>query len=227
MVSDDATGPANDDVAALRPLLSEQRIERIEHVLSQRLWGITVVLERLYDEGNIAAVLRTCEALGIQKVHLIDIEGTFKPAKRVGQGAHKWLTLQVHPDPERAVAHLRRAGYRVLAGDLSAQRSLSALSVDRPTAVVFGAESEGVTAEMRALCDETYAIPMRGFTQSLNISSAAAITLYELCGRYRRHIAKDSDLTAEQRRRLRREFYRAAIKRGELLLAQLRGPKSP
>ena len=90
----------------LRPFLNERRAQRIEQVLARRLSGITVLLEGTYDHGNIAAVLRTCEAFGVQSVHLVDLPSTFKPARKVGQGAQKWLTLRIHDTVKAAAESL-------------------------------------------------------------------------------------------------------------------------
>ena len=210
----------SDNATVLRSLMSPQRVERLEKVISRRLRGVTVLLEELSDHGNIVAIMRTCEALGIQDVHLIELDGQFKPAKKVGHGADKWLTIHVHESAEHAVDHLRGRGYRLLAAQLNASETLRGIELSGPVALVFGGERDGVTTSLSDLCDGGFIIPMVGQTQSLNVSCAAAISLHEISHRYRHSIGRDSDLSAEEAAEVRELFYRRSVRASELVLAK-------
>lgn len=207
-----------DAAKILRPLMSSRRVERLEEVIGKRLGGVTVLLEELSDHGNIVAIMRTCEALGIQNVHLIELEGDFKPAKKVGQGADKWLTIHVHQSVEQAVSVLRSRGYRLLAAELTASEPLQEIELTGPVALVFGGEREGITPALSELCDGAFMIPMVGQTQSLNVSCAAAITLHEITKRYRDVLGRDSDLSPDETAAVRELFYRRSVRASELLL---------
>jgi tRNA (guanosine-2'-O-)-methyltransferase len=210
-------------VETLEPLVTAERAERIEGVLASRLGGISVLLENLYDQGNAVAIFRTCEALGVQNVHLIEKQGRFKVAKKIGRGAEKWLSIHTHDTGGAAVAALQAQGYRVIASSLEATTQLGEIDVSTPVAVIFGSERDGVSAELLAACDETYVIPMVGNSQSLNVSCAAAITLYDLTGRYRRGLGRTGDLEGAALDELRALFYRRSLRSSDLLLAQLGG----
>jgi len=207
-----------DPITLLKPMLSEERTERIETVISHRIKGLTVLLEQPYDHGNIVAIMRTCETFGVHDVHIVERDGAFKQAKKVGQGADKWLNIEVHQTPQNAAAKLKSAGYQLLAADLTATRPLSEFDLTGRVALVFGTEKEGISETLRTLCDDSYAIPMVGFTQSLNLSCAAAISLHTASQVYRSHLAGDSDLTEEQAAEVRAFFYRRSVRYSEVLL---------
>ena len=207
-----------DVVRRLRPFLSKHRARRIEEVLSTRLAGVRVLTERFFDHGNIVAVMRTCEAFGVYGIDLLEFDAPFKPAKKVGQGAHKWLDVHKHVSVEKAVDKLKTAGYRLVGATLSANRRLEEIDVASPLVLVLGNEHEGITPELETLCDEAFCIPMMGYTQSLNVSCAAAITVYDVTRRYRQSIGCAGDLSDGEKNRLRAVYYRRAVKHSELLL---------
>jgi tRNA (guanosine-2'-O-)-methyltransferase len=208
-------------VRKLQPLISEARRARIEAVLSGRIGHIRVLLESPYDHGNITAIMRTCEGLGIQNLHLAVLPEKFKLAKKISQGAHKWLSMQLHDTVEGAVNTLKGAGYRLVCADFGASTTLADIDTTEPIAVAFGSELEGVSPELIELCDETFHIPMVGYTQSLNLSCAAAIVMMDLTTRYRRDIGRSGDLSDRQKTELRELFYRRAVREGDLILEHL------
>lgn len=218
-----------DVVGQLQPFLSKRRARRIEAVLSTRLTGVRVVAERFFDHGNIVAIMRTCEAFGVYGVDLLEFEAPFKPAKKVGQGAHKWLDVYKHATAKSAAEKLKATGYRLVGASLMGKRGLEEIDVSNPLALVFGNEHEGITPELEALCDETFCIPMVGYTQSLNVSCAAAITVYDVTRRYRQSIGSEGDLSQDEKNRLRAVYYRRAVKHSELLLkaTSVREPDGP
>lgn len=182
--------------SSLRP----ERREKLLAVLGQRLGSVRVAVENLHHPHNMSAVLRSCEAFGVQHVHAVETVEAFTFSRRVTLGAHKWLTLHRHDTFADCAAALRALGFRLYAALLDAAAlPLGEVPVDAPVALVLGNEKEGVSAEARALCDGAYLIPMAGFSQSLNISVAAAVSLYDVTRRARTERA-DSGLLAEAER---------------------------
>lgn len=165
----------------LRPVdvLSDERRDRIDRVVAGRTRTLTVVLEEVHDPHNLSAVLRTCECFGLQDVHVVEgPRSPFKTAKLVAKGADKWVDVHRSKDVRATIAGLKEQGFRVLASSLAgATQPLPSVPFGEKLALIFGNESRGVTKEAIAACDGTFVIPMFGFTQSLNISVAVAVTL--------------------------------------------------
>ncbi len=200
-------------------LLLAPRKERIDEVISHRTRTITVVLDRLEDSFNMAAVLRTCEGMGIQDVHVIrNPDAPFAPNSRVTQGCDKWLDLHVYPDFKSCAAQLQQSGFTVLASAISpGAKSLFDLSFDRKLALVFGNERFGVSQEVIDHSDGAFWIPMRGFVQSLNISAAASACLTHAIAWRIEHWGKQGDLTEDESTILREQFAMRSVKqRGRL-----------
>ena len=166
-------------------MISERRLERMRAVLSQRLVHVRCALEAVHHRHNVSAVLRTCDSLGIHRVDLVSQE-RFKVSPGAARGAERWLDLQTHPDPTTAVQALQRDGYRVYVADLTHDAvEPSAVPLDRPVCLWFGAEHAGVSPEAAAAADGVVMLPMRGFAQSLNVSVAAALILGQVAERAR------------------------------------------
>ena len=172
-------------------LVTPRRRMRIETVLAQRTRYITVVLEDIYQPHNASAVLRSCDAFGIQDVHIIEKNTRFRTNPGVELGAAQWLTLrhwrrERHADDDAttqaAIASLRRAGYRIVATAPHRSDSTLANFDLRPgrLALLFGNEPNGLSDCALSLADEYLRIPMFGFVDSFNISVSAAIVLYQL-----------------------------------------------
>lgn len=148
----------------------------MQTALAQRLRWVQCAVEAVYHRHNISAILRTCDALGIHYVHLI--EGQFKPSPGAARGAERWLSIQQHPDPVAAIRSFQAQGSRVYVADLSDEAvTPEEVPLDQPVVLWFGAELIGVSPEAREAADGVVSIPMRGFAQSLNVSVAAALTL--------------------------------------------------
>jgi tRNA (guanosine-2'-O-)-methyltransferase len=195
-------------------LLLERRRARIDSVVANRSRTLTPVLEAVHDPHNLAAVLRTAEALGLQEVHAIVPRGGFRPNAAVTQGADKWIDLYRHRDAADCAAALRQSGYRVYASQLKEEAvPLEQLPVNEKLALVFGNEHEGVSPEFAALCDGTFRIPMYGFVQSFNVGVAVAIALSQIVFA-RRRSTPGGDLPPDEQEALRRRFYALAVKQG-------------
>ncbi len=171
--------PVDHILARLGPMLTEERKKRLDEVVAARSLKVLPVLENIYDRGNVSAVMRSAEAFGFFRMHLIDLPGAkFKAANRVTKGAEKWLDIRAHSSPRESVEQLRAEGYRVWATDLNTEHSIDDLDWTGPVAIVLGNERDGVSKEMLDLVDGRFRIPMVGFSQSFNISVAAALIFY-------------------------------------------------
>lgn len=162
--------------------MTPERQSRIEAVLSKRQNDLTVVLENVFDPHNISAVMRSCDAVGIQEIYVLTtrIPRHKKWGERSSSSAAKWLTIHQFDNLEACFAELRRKYERVLTTHLSSDAvSLYELELTRSTALVFGNEHSGVSEEVRALADGNFIIPQVGMIRSLNISVACAVSLYE------------------------------------------------
>ncbi len=194
--------------------LLPERKERIDRAVESRTRTLTVVLEAFCDPQNVNAVLRTCEAFGVQEIHVV--EGPMKPYERnrkISQNADKWLDVVRWKSTAECLAHLRQRGFAVYAtwlGEGSA--AIGDLSFAGPVALVFGNENRGVSEEARAASDRTYAIPMRGLVQSLNVSVAAAVSLYHAMGRRQAERGRHGDLPEPEAQALKERFYVLAVK---------------
>ena len=195
-------------------LLSEQRKARILGVIEARLASVTVVLDRLLDPHNTAAILRTSEGLGLCTVHVVAHEQQDALAhRRVTQDAHKWLDVAQHPSGAQAAAALKARGFDVWAGHLDEKARLyDDLPSDRPLALLFGNEHEGPSRETLQACTGTFRIPMAGFTQSFNVSVAAGIALASAAEKRRKYLKAAGDLPEEARVQLQERFTLLAAK---------------
>lgn len=151
-------------------------------VLNKRQANLTVVLENVFDPHNISAVMRTCDAVGIQEIYILNSK--IPPHKKWGSksssSAHKWLTIHQHSDAVECFSIIRKKYSRILTTHLSSDAvSLHDVNFLVSLALVFGNEHDGVSEEIRGLADGNLVIPQVGVIKSLNISVACAVVLYE------------------------------------------------
>ena len=163
-----------------RPI-TERRRRRMRDVLARRQPDLTVVIENVHDPHNVSAVLRSCEAVGVLAVHLVyTVEERPELSRITSASAVKWLDVVHHPDLPACYAALRARGFAIYATHLGvASRDLYDLDLTAPVALVFGNEQRGVSDEALELADGSVVIPMMGMVQSLNVSVACAVSLYE------------------------------------------------
>jgi tRNA (guanosine-2'-O-)-methyltransferase len=197
---------------ALEPMLTPERIARIDHVLANRLTSVTVAVEDTYDPHNAAATIRTSEALGLHELHVVEPELRFSAAKGVTRGAHKWIDLHRWPNAEAAVASLHARGFRVYATKPDAAFSIDSVDVTTPLAVMFGNEHNGLSDAAVAACDGALAVPMFGFTESFNLSVTVALATSTLAARRRAYINAPGDLPAPLRAELRARWFALRIR---------------
>ncbi len=190
--------------------MTPERRQRLTTVLEKRQPDLTIVLENVFDPHNISAVMRTCDAVGIQEVYILN--NKIPPHKKWGvrssSSAAKWLTTHQFTDPLECFNALRKKYKKILTTHLSSDAiTLYEIKMTEPIALVFGNEQKGVSEEIRALADGNFIIPQVGIIRSLNISVACAVTLYEahrqkhLAGHYKR-----DNMDHEMKQRLLEEW---------------------
>jgi tRNA (guanosine-2'-O-)-methyltransferase len=162
--------------------MTPERRNRIEEVLRQRQPDLTVVLENVHDPRNVAAVLRTCDAVGIHEIFVINNKAprTKEYNFHAGMGAMKWVQVHEFNDVEACVAAVKTKYPTLFGTYLNAKAvSLYELTLTEPVALVFGNERHGISTELLAHCSGNFIIPQMGMVESLNISVACAVSLYE------------------------------------------------
>lgn len=157
-----------------------QRHQRIVETLNRRQPDLTVLMEQVHKPHNFSAILRTCDAVGVLEAHAIPGPEGFRAASSVTQGAHKWVPVRRHPDAPSALAALRQQEFKTYAAHFSSQAvDFRSLEMTEPCAFVLGTERHGVSERSAAAVDGHIIIPMLGMAQSLNVSVACAVILFE------------------------------------------------
>jgi tRNA (guanosine-2'-O-)-methyltransferase len=162
--------------------MTPEREARIKKVLNHRQAGLAVVMENVFDPHNISAVMRTCDAVGVQDVYILNtlISRHKKFGKKSSASAMGWLSIHQYDNTEECMDAVKKRCAKIYATHLGAKsQSLYELNLAESIALVFGNEHAGVTGECLRYCDGNFIIPQVGMVQSLNISVACAITLYE------------------------------------------------
>lgn len=183
--------------------VTQKRLETFKRVAAGRQQGFVVVLEDIHDPHNAMAILRTCDAFGIQDVQFVFAqEKQFNPrkmGKSSSSSANKWLTYKTYTDTETCLRTLIDAGYHTVATTLSetAGSLYTAELIQPKIALILGNEHRGISPTAAALAQQHVIIPMAGFVQSLNVSVTAGILLYEI-SRQRQHAAIGRTTQAEQ-----------------------------
>ena len=204
----------------LRPHITDQRLARIEEVLALRLQRLTVVVENLHDPHNGAAAIRSAEATGLQDFHAIEGLEEFHIAGGVTLRCDQWIDVHRHPDLDTCYAQLREGGFAVWAAAPGAEVDLAEIPVDRPLALIFGNERNGLTQRALDGADGAYRIPMHGFTGSFNLSVSVALTVHRTAERVRAALGHPGDLPAERVERLRALWYCLSVRAAGLILDQ-------
>ena len=162
--------------------MTPERYKRLSQVLDKRQPDITVVLENVFDPHNVSAVMRTCDAIGIQEVYILNdrIPPHKKWGYRSSSTATEWLTLYQFTEAESCFNEIRKKYKKVLTSHLSEDASdMFSIDFTESIALVFGNETLGVSEDIRKFSDGDFIIPQVGVIKSLNISVACAVTLYE------------------------------------------------
>ena len=165
----------------MREFLTEKRLAKIEKVISQRQHSLRIVMENIHEPHNVSAIFRTCDAVGVPKVSLLyTIEEFPKISKVSSSSANKWIEKEKFNDTEKCFDSLREQGFKIYSTLLDENaESIYDIDFTEKVAIVMGNEHRGVSEHAAKLSDKTIFIPMRGMIQSLNVSVATAVILYE------------------------------------------------
>lgn len=208
----------------LETFIYDRRKKLILDTLQNRTRFITVVLENVYHPQNASAVLRTCECLGIQDVHIVEKNNKYEINKHIVKGASKWLDLNYYrrkdaDNTKTCIQHLKSQGYKIIATTPHQNdKLLTDFKPDQKCAIVFGSEEEGVSQEVINLSDEFLKIPIYGFTESYNLSVSAGIILNH-CIAYLQHQPElDWHLNEDELFQKRMDWSIKSIKKGKEIL---------
>ena len=189
----------------MRKFKTDERLQKIIETATSRQFSLRVVMENIHDPHNVSAIFRTCDAAGVPKINLLYTFESFpRISKTSSSSANKWIEVEKYDNTKLCYDDLRKQGFKIYASMLNKEaKNIYDIDLTKKIAFVFGNEKRGVSSEAEKLSDETFYIPMRGMIQSLNVSVAAAVTLYEaqrqrtLKGMY-----KKSELAKEELDRL-------------------------
>ncbi|WP_149276083.1 TrmH family RNA methyltransferase [Pareuzebyella sediminis] len=196
----------------LENFISEQRKTRFLEILEQRTQHITVAIEDVYQLHNTSAVIRSCEAFGIQDVHVIENRFGKRLDKKIAMGAQQWVDVYRYKNTGQCIDTLRKEGYRIIATTPhKAESRLEDFDIDKKVALLFGTEREGLSKNALRESDGFMTIPMYGFTESLNISVSAAIILQHLTSRLKTSNVS-WHLNGEQKLKKRLDWTKKSIK---------------
>lgn len=166
----------------MRTFKTDQRLKRIINAVTRRQHSLRVVLENIHDPHNVSAIFRTCDAVGVPKVSLIYNQEQFPRISRISSAsANKWVKRERYSSVDECYSILRENGFKIYASALTNySKNLFELDFTEKVAVVMGNEHRGVSQEACELSDDVFFIPMHGMVQSLNVSVATAVILYEI-----------------------------------------------
>ena len=191
-------------------------------MLAERTRHITVVLEDIYQSQNASAVVRTCECMGLQDIHIVENVSQYAVNPKVLKGSNKWIDLIRHKEKkinntEACFNTLREQGYRILVADHSPDgESINEVAVDQKLAIVMGNELNGSSAYALDHADGKVSIPMFGFTESMNISVSAAICIHALVTKLR-NSQVEWTLSQDEKNEIRLTWYKKIVRKSELI----------
>lgn len=174
----------------LSGFISENKKKKIEEIIFHRTKYLTIILEDIYQPHNASAVVRSCDCLGIQDIHIIENKNKYSVNPDVALGSSKWVNIikynTMESNTELCISTLKFKGYKIVATLPDKDfKPLEELELDKKTAIMFGTEMEGLSKSAIRLADESVRINMFGFTESLNISVSAALCIHYLSSKIR------------------------------------------
>ena len=160
--------------------MTPQRLAVIKESLHRRQTDLTVVMENVRKPHNLAAVARTLEAVGGLEIHAITELTSIRLTQMSAGGTRKWMKVSKHPSTEEGLNHLKQQGFQIIATSLcDSTKDYRDIDYTKPTAIMVGEELEGISEQAKKMADENISIPMVGMVQSLNVSVASGLVLYE------------------------------------------------
>jgi len=160
--------------------MTPERFYKLKSVLDRRQPDLTVLADEVHKSHNIAAILRTCDAVGVYQAHAISPHGAIRRHHMVSGGSRRWVDLVIHSSIDEALDTLRHDHWRLIAAHPTASaKDYRDVDYTQKTAIFLGAERDGLEPDLVAAADEIIAVPMEGLVASLNVSVATALILYE------------------------------------------------
>ncbi|MGB3585142.1 MAG: RNA methyltransferase [Tunicatimonas sp.] len=214
----------------LSKFLSESRMQRFEEVLRWRTRHFTVAVEDIYQQHNASAIIRTCDCLGIQDISIMERGNEFKLAQGMARGAEKWIDVHYYSEPPltnsvtACLDNLKSQGYQIAAAAPHyAQQNPQSFDIQVRTAFFLGHEKRGLSEEVIDRADQRIAVPAFGFTESYNVSVAAALLLYELIARLHQSTKINWQLSEAEKRAKRIDWAKKSIQNVEKILERYEG----
>ena len=206
--------------AYMSQFLTEERVEVLRRTLASRTRYMTILTENTFHPQNASALVRHCEAFGLQDLHTVETRCKFNPNVNIVRGTDKWVDITRHESTEEAISTLKGAGYRLVA-TTPHRESCTPETFDvakGPFCLVFGTEHAGVSDEIIESADEYLRIPMCGMVESLNVSASAAILIYMLSQRMRLTPSIDWTLKEDDAREMLFRWVMSSVKDSERIL---------
>lgn len=205
-------------IALLEPMVLEPRRARLLEVIGERLGSVTVLMDAPHDPHNGAAILRSCDAFGVQTVHVVPRHEEFLVSGSVAKGSERWVDVVRHASPSAAIHELCARGFELVATHPKGELLPEDLPHVAKLCLVLGNEHDGISEALARAASRSVRIPMRGFVESLNVSVSAAVLLAAAAR------ARPGDLGEAQRRALYARGLHASVKRADAILAARGNP---
>lgn len=207
--------PIEQVISALESMVTDERLARMTEVFASRVASVTVLMDAPHDPFNGAALVRTLDALGVQDVHVVERDEPFLVSASVARGSQRWVDVHCFDRTEQAASSLRERGYELVATHPAGELTPEDLGAIPKLCLVFGNERDGISEALAMECKRTVRVPMRGFTESLNVSVTAALLLREAIK------ARPGDLPEARRRELLARGLLATVQRSREILLNL------
>ncbi|MFR9650361.1 MAG: RNA methyltransferase [Rikenellaceae bacterium] len=210
------------NTARLMELMTQERIETFQRVLSMRTRYMTILTENTFHSQNSSALIRHCDAFGVMDIHAVENLCRFQAYHDIVRGSDKWIGINRYESSRQALHHLKESGYRIVATSPHKGGSTPELFdvMKSPFALVFGEEKSGISDEVIELSDEFIQIPMCGMVESLNVSASAAIIIYQLSEKIR-HSTLDWQLGEDEKRNILFDWCMKSVRSSELIIEQI------
>ena len=207
-------------LAHLETFLTPRRIALFDKVIAQRTNHFTVATQDVYQLHNTSAVIRSCEVFGIQYIHVIEERKPKRIDREIAMGAQKWVDVNRYATSKECIKELKSKGYQIVATTPYGESTeLKDFSIEKPSAIFFGTEKDGLSEEILDQADCRIRISMVGFTESLNISVSAAIILQHLTSELKS--SKISwELSEDEKKTLKYEWLKKCIKNSDSIISQ-------
>ncbi len=202
--------------------ISENKKKLFQKNIENRMRHLTIVLENIYQPHNASAVLRSCDIFGVQDVHIIENDNKYTLSEEVAMGSSKWLNMYKYSQDEEntlsCFQHLREEGYTIVATTPhNNDMLLDELPIDQKTALVFGAEVNGISQLAIDNADAFVKIPMYGFTESFNISVSAALSMFSFTEKLRKSTVH-WQLSDVEKLQIQIDWAKASIKKSAMIV---------